>query len=138
MGAHDLQQLVAHPAGDGLVVGDVDGADQIGDERGRVLDLHRVVAEHPEGDDHPGLGILDVVDAAAEGVAGVLARADEVQLGPVGVAAGGPVDDGAEAGELVGVDLVAAGAHGGDDLAGVDEQGHLVGVDDGPGDTCGC
>ena len=59
---------------------------------------------------------------------------DEVQLGLVGVAAGGPVDDDAQPGDLVGVDLVPAGAHGADDLAGVDEHGQLVGVDDGPGE----
>ena len=96
--------------------------------------LQGVVAEHPQGHDHPGLGVLDVVDAAAEGVAGVLPGADEVQLGPVGVAAGGVVDDGAEERQLVGVDLVLARAQGADHLALVDEQRQLVGVDDGPGE----
>ena len=60
------------------------------------IDLHRVVAEHPQRDDQPGLRVLHVVDAAAEGLAGVLAGADEVQLGAVGVAVGRPVDDDAE------------------------------------------
>ena len=133
VGAHDLQELVAHPARDRLVVGDVDGADQVGDQGNGILDLHGVVAEHPQRHDHPGLGILHVIDAAAERVAGVLARAHEVQLRPVGVAAGGPVDDDAQSGDLVGVDLMAAWPHGGDHLTGVDEHGQLVGVDDGAG-----
>ena len=71
-----------------------------------------------------------VVCWAAELEAGVLAGADEVQLGPVGVPAGDGVDDRAESWQLVGVDLVPAGAQGLHDLAGVDEHRHLVRVDD--------
>ena len=113
-----------------VVVRDVDGAEQVGDQRDRVDDPQRVVAEHAQRDDQAGLRILHVVDAAAEGRPGVLAGADEVELGPVGPAGGGGVDEDAEAADLVGVDLVPARAHGRDDLAGVDEERHLVGVDD--------
>src|SRR5262249_5868465 len=60
----------------------------------------------------------------------VLAGADEVQLGPVRVPAGDGVDDRAETRELVRVDLVPARAQGLHDLPGVDEQRHLVRVDD--------
>ena len=95
-----------------------------------VDDLHRVVAEHPQRDDHAGLGVLDVVDAAAEGLARVLAGADEEHLRPVGVAVGGPVDDDAEEHDLVGVELVLARAERADDLTLVDEDGDLVGLDD--------
>ncbi len=133
MGAHHLEQLIAHPPGDGVVVGDVHRAHQVGDQGHGILDLHGVVAEHPQGDDHPGLRILHVVDAAAKHVARVLTGPDEVQLGFVGVPAGRPVDDRAQSRNLVGVDLMASRAHGGDHLTGIDEHGQLVGVDDGAG-----
>ena len=82
----------------------------------------------------PRLGVLDVVDAAAEGEPGVLTGADEVQLGPVGVAARGRVDEHAQERQLLGVDLMPPRPHRPDDLAGVDEQGQLVGIDDRPGE----
>src|SRR5207248_697266 len=67
---------------------------------------------------------------AAELEAGVLAGADEVQLGAVRVAARDRVDDGTEPGELVRVDLVPTRAERLHDLARVDEHRHLVRVDD--------
>jgi hypothetical protein len=134
VGAHHLQQLVAHPAGDPLVVGHVHGGHQVQDQRDRVGHPHRVVAEHPQRDDQAALGVLHVVDPAAEGDAGVLPGADEVQLRPVGVAAAERVDERAEAGQLLGVDLVPARTHRLHDLPGVDEQRHLVGVHDRPGE----
>ena len=42
------------------------------------------------------------------------------------------VDEDAEERQLVGVDLVLAGRYGPDDLPLVEEEGHLVHVDDGP------
>jgi len=130
VGPQHLEQLVAHPAGDPLVVGDVDRGGHVGDQPHRIGHAQRVVAEYPQRHDQPGPCVLHVVDPAAELEAGVLARADEVQLGAVRVAAGDGVDDHAEAGELVRVDLVPSRAEGLHDLAGVDEQRHLVGVDD--------
>ena len=110
LGAHHLEQLLAIQSVMASLFVDVDRADEVEDQLGRVDHLHRVVAEHPEGDDQPRLGVLHVVDAAAEGLAGVLPGADEVDLGPVGVAVGGPVDDDAEEHDLVGVELVLARA----------------------------
>ena len=130
VGAHHLEELVAHPAGDPLVVGHVNGGGQVGDQPGRVDHPQRVVAEHAQRHDQPGPRVLDVVHPAAELEAGVLAGADEVELRPVGVAAGGEVDDRAESGDLVGVDRVTAGTHGRGDLAGVDEHRNFVGVYD--------
>ena len=130
MGPQHLEQLVAHPAGDPLVVGDVDRGGHVGYQPHRIGYPHRVVAEHPQRHDQPGPRVLHVVDPAAELEAGVLAGADEVQLGAVRVPAGDGVDDRTEAGKLVRVDLVPARAHGLHDLAGVDEQRHLIRVDD--------
>ena len=125
-----FQQLVADPAGDPLVVGDVDRGGQVGHQPHRVAHAQRIVAEHPKRHDQPGPRVLHVIDPAAELEAGVLAGADEVQLRAVRVPAGDGVDDRAETRELVRVDLVPAGAEGLHDLAGVDEHRHLVRVDD--------
>ena len=130
VGAEHLEHLVAHPAGDPLVVGHVDGGGQVGDQPRRVDDAQRVVAEDSQRHDQTGPRVLDVVHPSAELEAGVLAGADEVELRPVGVAAGREVDDRAEAGDLVGVNGVTAGTHGCRDLAGVDEHRHFIGVDD--------
>jgi len=125
-----LEQLVADPARDPIVVGDVHRGGQVGHQPHRVGHPQRVVTEHPEGHDQPGPRILYVIDPAAELEAGVLAGAHEVQFGPVGVPAADVVDDRPEPGQLVGVDLMPAGTQGLDDLAGVDEHRHLVRVDD--------
>jgi hypothetical protein len=92
--------------------------------------MHRVVAEHPQRDDQSGPRVLHVVNPAAELEASELPGADEVQLGPVGVSAADDVDDRAEPGQLVGVDLMPARSEGLHDLAGVDEHRHLISVDD--------
>ncbi len=131
-GAHDLEELVAHPSRHGFVIGDVDRADKVRDEGGRVFDLQRVVAEDPKSHDHAGLGVLDVVDAPAEGKTGVLPCAYEVQLGTVSVPAGRSVDEHPEERQFLGVDLVPARAHCPNDLACIDKQGHFVGVNDRP------
>ena len=81
-------------------------------------------------DDQSGPRVLHVVHPAAELEAGELPGADEVQLGPVGVSSADDVDDRAESGQLVGIDLVPARSEGLHDLAGVDEHRHLVRVDD--------
>ena len=101
-----LEQLIAHPGGDPLVVGHVDGGGHVGDQPDRVDHPQRVVAEDAQGHDQPAARVLHVVDPPAEPETGVLAGADEVQLGAVGVAAGDAVDDRAEARQLVRVDLV--------------------------------
>src|SRR6185437_7901114 len=74
--------------------------------------------------------VLYVVDAAAEGESGELAGVREIQFRAIGPAARRRVDEHAEAANLVGVDVVATRLERGHDLAGVDEQRELVGIDD--------
>ena len=130
VGPQHLQQLVADPPGDPLVVGDVDRGGQVRHQPHRVGDAQRVVSEHPKRHDQPGPRVLHVIDSPAELEPRVLAGADEVQLGPVGVPATDDVDDRPEPRQLVGVDLVSAWPQGLHDLARVDEHRHLVRVDD--------
>ena len=130
VGAQHLEQLVAHPPGDPLVVGHVNRRGQVGDQLRRVHDAQRVVPEDPQRHDQPAARVLHVVDPAAEPEPGVLAGAAEVQLGPVRVPAGREVDDRAEARQLIGVDLVPPRPHCLHDLAGIDEHRYFVSVHD--------
>jgi NAD(P)-dependent dehydrogenase (short-subunit alcohol dehydrogenase family) len=60
--------------------------------------------------------------------------ADEVDLGPEGVAARAPVHEHPEERELVGIEGVLPGREHPHDLPLVHEHGHGVGLDDGPGE----
>ena len=119
---------------DCLVVGHVDGADQVQDQLGRVVHPQRVLAEGAEGDDEAALRVLDLVEAAAEPVVRELARADEEDLGPERVAAGGPVHEHAEERQFLGVQRVLAGRQDAHDLALAGEDRHGVRLDDRPGE----
>ena len=128
--AHRLQQLVGEPAGDLVVVGHIDGSGHLEDQGGGIDDLERVVAEHAHADEQLRLRVLDVVDPPAELLPDVLVGSDEEELGLEGVAAGGRVDQDAESDDVALGQAVLAGPERRDDLAGVDEHGLHVGLDD--------
>ena len=126
VGAQHLEQLLRHPVGDGVVVGDVDGAGQVGEQSRRVDDLQGVLPVHTKGDHQARHRILDVVDAAPELEVRILAAAHEVDLDAVEVAPGQVVGEDAEEGNLGGVEAMAPGRQRALDLALVHEDGDLV------------